>query len=120
MPDSTIFSHAYDAYATNDTTDGSWNDAQGSATTDGGNWTNNAHQYSFGVYNGNFGSRGSNDYKCYRSYFVFPIGSESGTVESATISIYLDNLGSTILNREKVILVEATALPATIGDGSEP
>ena len=36
--------------------------------------------------------------------FVFNLSSESGTVDSATISIYLDNFGSTIYDAEKVIL----------------
>ena len=112
---STVYSNV-DAYGTNATTDSHWNAAQGNATTDGGVWSNSAHSYSFGAYNGNFGSRGSNAYRCYRSYFVFPLSGESGTVESATISLYLDNLGSTApSNREKVILVEATDLQSLGG-----
>ena len=111
---STVYS-TVDAYGTNATSDSHWNAAQGNATTDGGVWSNGASVYSFGVYNGSFRARGSNDYRCYRSYFVFGIGSEEGTVESATISIYLDNLGSTISDREKVILVEATDLQSLGG-----
>ena len=111
---STVYANV-DGYATNATTNIDWNIAQGNATTDGGAWSNSVGSYKFGVYNGSIGSRGSNDYRCYRSYFVFGIGSEEGTVESATISIYLDNLGSTIGNREKVILVEATTLQSLGG-----
>jgi|6_EtaG_2_1085325.scaffolds.fasta_scaffold10796_3 hypothetical protein len=115
---STVYSHSYDAYTTNATTDGSWDDAQGSATTDGGTWVNNSIFSNYGVFCKNAGSRGGDDYGCYRSYFVFDLSSESGTVESATISIYLDNLGSTIGHREKVLLVEATAFQS-IGGGVE-
>jgi len=113
---STITATTADSYVTNATTDGSWNDAQGSATTDGGIQHSGRPNHTYGVYNGNFGSRGSNDYKCTRSYFVFDVSGESGTVDSATISIYLDNLGSTINDSEKAILVEATALDDSVAD----
>ena len=113
---STIYSTTADSFVEEATSDGSWNDAQGSATTDGGAYHSSRSFWDYGVYNGNFGSRGSNDYKCNRSYFVFDLSSESGTVDSATISIYMDNLGSTIYNSEKVILVEATALDDGVED----
>jgi len=112
----TITSTTADSYVNEATSDGSWNDAQGSATTDGGLQHSGRPNYTYGVYNGNFGSRGSNDYKCNRSYFVFDVSGESGTVDSATISIYLDNLGSTINDSEKAILVEATALDDSVAD----
>ena len=111
-----IYSTTADSYVEEATSDGSWNDAQGSATTDGGNFHSGRPSHDYGVYNGNFGSRGSNDYKCNRSYFVFDVSGESGTVGSATISIYLDNLGSTINDSEKAILVEATALDDSVAD----
>ena len=105
---SIVYAGAYDAFATNATTDSDWPAAQGSAVTDGALWRNSVSTYTFGVYNRNAGSRGSNDYRCYRSYFPFALGTESGTVNSAKISIYLDNLGSTTGHRNKVVLVEAT------------
>jgi hypothetical protein len=112
----TITSTTADSYVQNDTTDGDWDDAQGSATTDGGLQHSGRPNYTYGVYTGSFGSRGSNDYKCYRSYFVFDVSGESGAVGSATISIYLDNLGSTTNDSEKAILVEATALDDGVED----
>ena len=113
---STIRSTTADSMVTNATTDGDWDDTQGSATTDGGVHNSGLANSLFGVYTGSFGSRGSNDYRCNRSYFVFDLSSESGTVDSATISIYLDNLGSTINDSEKVILVKATALDDGVED----
>ena len=113
---STIYSTTADSMVVNATTGSDWNAAQGNATTDGGSHTSSLTNTNFGVYTGSFGSRGSNDYRCYRSYFVFDVSSESGTVDSATISIYLDNLGSTFNNAEKVILVEATALDDGVED----
>ena len=112
---STIYSTTADSFVEEATSDGSWNDAQGSATTDGGAYHSSRPFWDYGVYNGNFGSRGSNDYKCNRSYFVFDLSSESGTVDSATISIYLDNLGTSSGNNARVILVQAT----TLDDGVE-
>ena len=115
MADSTIYSGGHDGYVRLRSVT-SWNAAQGSATTDGGAHSSTLANYFSGVYAGSFGSRGSNDYKCYRSYFVFDVSGESGTVDSAIIRIYMDNLGSTIYDSEKVILVEATALDDGVED----
>ena len=114
---STVRSTTADSYVTNGVTIGDWNAAQGSATTDGGVHNSGFSNSLHGVYAGSFGSRGANDYKCYRSYFVFDLYHETGgTVDSATISIYLDNLGSQTNDAEKVILVEATALDDGVED----
>jgi len=112
---SIVYSTTADSFVEEVTSDGSWNDAQGSATTDGGAFHSGRGFWDYGVYNGSFGSRGSNDYKCNRSYFVFDVSGESGTVDSATISIYLDNLGTSSGNNARVILVQAT----TLDDGVE-
>ena len=110
-----IYSTTADSFVEEATSSGSWNDAQGSATTDGGAFHSSRGFWDYGVYTGNFGSRGSNDFKCNRSYFVFDVSGESGTVDSATISIYLDNLGSTGTSA-RVIIVEATALDGGVED----
>ena len=111
-----IYSTTADSYVEEATSDGSWNDAQGSATTDGGNFHSGRPSHDYGVYNGNFGSRGSNDYKCNRSYFVFDLSGESGTVDSAIIGIYMDNLGTSSGNSARAIMVEATALDDGVED----
>ena len=113
---STVYSTLADLFVEEATSDGSWNDAQGSATTDGGAYHSSRPSWDYGVYNGNFGSRGSNDYKCNRSYFVFDVSGESGTVDSATISIYMDNLGTSSGNSARAIMVEATALDDGVED----
>ena len=113
---STIYSTTADLFVEEATSDGSWNDAQGSATTDGGAYHSSRPSWDYGVYNGNFGSRGSNDYKCNRSYFVFDVSGESGTVDSAIIRIYMDNLGTSSGNSARAILVEATALDGGVED----
>jgi len=113
---SIVYSTTADLFVEEATSDGSWDDAQGSATTDGGAYHSSRPSWDYGVYNGNFGSRGSNDYKCNRSYFVFDVSGESGTVDSATIRIYLDNLGTSSGNSAKAIIVEATALDDGVED----
>ena len=113
---SIIYSTTADLFVEEATSDGSWNDAQGSATTDGGAYHSSRAFWDYGVYNGNFGSRGSNDYKCNRSYFVFDVSGESGTVDSATIRIRMDNLGTSSGSSARAILVEATALDGGVED----
>ena len=113
---STIYSTTADSFVEEATSDGSWNDAQGSATTDGGAFHSIRPSWDYGVYNGNFGSRGSNDYKCNRSYFVFDVSGESGTVDSAIIRIYMDNLGTSTGGNARAIMVEATALDDGVED----
>ena len=116
MPTSTIYSTTADEFVEEDTSNGSWDDAQGSATTDGGSFHNGRTAWNWGVYARNAGSRGANDYKCNRSYFVFDLSGESGIVETATISIYMDNLGTSTGNSAKAIIVEATALDGGVED----
>jgi len=116
MPDSTVYSDIKDEYVTNATTSATWELAQGSATADGGSFDSTVAYYNYGVYTRDAGSRGTNDYKCYRSYFMFDLSLESGILESATISIFMDNLGSTINDSEKAILIAATALDSGVED----
>ena len=93
----------------------SWDDAQGSATTDGTLHNSGRVSNSLGVYARTLGGRGGTTYFCYRSYFGFNLLSESGTIDSATISIYLDNLGDTGYSC-RAILVKATALDDGVED----
>ena len=72
---SVIYSDAKDSFVTNAVTNASWNHAQGSSTTDGDFQRSDIGFYAFGVYTGSFGSRGANDYRCYRSYFLFDLSS---------------------------------------------
>jgi hypothetical protein len=109
MADSTIYSGGRDGYVRHQETT-SWNDAQGSATTNGDAYSNTAGFYGEGVLARIAGSRGSSNYDCNRSYFEFDLSGESTEVDSATISIRMDNLGTSGGNSAKAIMVEATAL----------
>ena len=109
-----VYADTRDSYVLRrSTTD--WDDAQGSATTDGTLHHSGRMVSSLGVYARTLGGRGSTAYFCYRSYFPFDLSGESGTIDSATISIYLDNLGDTG-NSGKAILVKATALDDGVED----
>ena len=116
MPVSTIYSHTADSLVSQATSDGDWNDAQGSATTNGDAYDNTVSYYNYGVWAQVAGSRGSTTYDCYRSYFEFDLSGESTEVDSATISIRMDNLGTSSGNSAKAIMVEATALDGGVED----
>ena len=111
---STIYSHTGDSYVRKQVST-SWSDAQGSATTDGDASISNAGYYDYGVYARVAGSRGSANYDCHRSYFQFDLSGESGTVDSATISIRMDSLGSSG-DAAKAIMVMAAALDDGVED----
>ena len=96
-------------------TGNSWIQARRDATTSGSYHNNSATFNGFGVYNLYSGGRGGNTFYCRRSYFPFDLSGGSGTCTSATVIIYLDNLGSTGDN-SRVILVEATALDGSTAD----
>ena len=115
MADSTIYSHGSDSYVRHQETT-SWNDAQGSAITNGDAYNNTVAFYSSGVVNRASGSRGSTNYDCNRSYFVFDLSGESVEIDSATISIRMDNLGTVSGDSTKAIMVEATALDGGVED----
>ena len=115
MADSTLYSHGSDSYVRHRETT-SWDNAQGSATTNGDAYDNTVTYYDEGVLAKVAGSRGSSNYDCNRSYFVFNLSGESTEVDSATISIRMDNLGTSSGNSAKAILVEATALDGGVED----
>ena len=114
MADSTIYSENRDGYVRHRETT-SWDDAQGSATTNGDAISNSVSYYNEGVLAKIAGSRGSANYDCNRSYFEFDLSGESTEVDSATISIRMDSLGSSG-NSAKAIMVEATALDGGVED----
>ena len=111
---STVYATTGDSYVWRQGTT-SWNDAQGSATTNGTAQHSARTTYSLGVYARTLGGRGGTTYFCYRSYFPFDLSGQSGTIDSATISIYLDRLGSSG-NSATAILVKATALDDGVED----
>ena len=90
MPDATIYSDV-DGYAGRTSAVG-WSDAQ----TGAGNAYNDiATSHSAAVYSRTLGGRGGTTYYNHRSFFAFDCSSASGTVDSATVKVYCDNVGST-------------------------
>ena len=120
MPDSTIYAetsgNADDGTLYN-TSSSDWATARGDASTSGTILNVGSTTNSVGVYNRKTtGGRGGGDtWFCYRSYFSFDVSGESGTVDSATIKLYLDNYGSLGVP-SAVRLVEATALAGSTAD----
>ena len=94
----------------------SWANARGTVSSVADIYDNSGTNSTYAVYNIYSGGRGGNNYFCRRSYFPFELSGESGTLESATIQLYLDNLGTVGSNADKVTLVEATALAGTSAD----
>ena len=97
MPDSTINAessgNADDAmHAKTSTSD--WATVRGDASTSGSAYSVDSAFHTLGVYNRKTSGRGGTTWTCYRSYFSFDVSGESGTVDSATIKIYVDNFGS--------------------------
>ena len=115
MPTSTIYAGSGDSRA-QVSTSMSWTAARGSILSSASIYSNTVTNDSFGVYNIFTGGRGGSTYYCRRSYFPFDLSGESGTIESAQINIYLDNLGTVGSNNDDVTLVEATALAGTSAD----
>jgi hypothetical protein len=118
MPDSTIYAETSgngdDAYI-GVISSSDWATARGDASTNGGIRSDSLSSYSIGVYNRKQAGRGGSNWYCYRSYFSFDVSGESGTVDSATIKLYLDNVGSTG-PASAVKLVEATSLSGSTAD----
>ena len=81
------------------------------ARSNGNVFNSSLANYSFGIYNIYTGGRGVNSFFCVRSYFGFDLSGLSGTVSSATISIYAKNLGTIDDPEATVHFKEATSVP---------
>ena len=112
---SVVYAGTGDSYAQLSSSS-SWAGARGTVTSSGTIYSNGSTNSAYAVYNIYSGGRGGNNYSCRRSYFPFDVSGESGTLESATIQLYLDNLGTVGSDADDVALVEATALA---GDASD-
>ena len=111
---SVVTASTADSY-TNKSSSSSWDAAQGDASSSAGLYNNSRTTFDFGIYNLYSGGRGGNTYYCVRSWIPFDLSGESGTVASATLSIYADNLGSSG-NSAKIIGVLAGSLDGSIAD----
>ena len=92
MPDSTIYAKSSgddDDVQLYGRSTSDWATARGDASTSGYSRNATAFGSTTGVYNRKSSGRGSATWTCFRSYFSFNVSGESGTVDSATIKIYL-------------------------------
>jgi hypothetical protein len=115
MPDSTIYSHSSDSYTTKQSTS-AFLLARGTLLGSGDSWSNTSTYSDTGVYAKDTGGRSGSIWNVHRSFFVFDLSSESGTIDTASIDIYMRNLGSTSGGSNDAILVEATALDGGVQD----
>ena len=68
------------------------------------------------IYARRLAARGAVIRDCTRSYFVFDLSGESGTVASSTIHFYLDNIGTSTGDSSSIIAVQATTLAGSTAD----
>ena len=111
----TVYARSDDSYVTRGVTGGpTWASVRGDIDTVGTGHSNTVTNYFFGIHSAGSG-KGGGAYIVYRSYFPFDLSLESGTVDSATFSLYSDNTGSSG-DYAKVIAIEATALAGSTDD----
>ena len=103
---STVYAGSSDCYITSGAQT-SWANAR----SNGIGFNSSLANYSFGIYNIYTSGRGANSFTCIRSYFGFDLSGLSGTVSSATISIYAKNLGTIDDPEATVHFKEATSVP---------
>ena len=111
MPDATIYSDV-DGVVGRASTVG-WSDALTGAGTISSD-TGTSH--SAGVYSRVSGGRGATNYYNNRSFFAFDCSSASGTVDSATVKVYCDNIG-TIGPPASIRLTGASSVSTAIDNG---
>ena len=112
---SVVYAGTGDSYAQLSSSS-SWAGARGTVTSSADFHSSTSTSIDFAVYNIYSGGRGGNTYSCRRSYFPFDVSGESGTLESAKIQLYLDNLGTVGSDADDVALIEATALAGSVDD----
>ena len=116
MPDSTLAASTDGRVSLTSTS--SWAGAEGSATTAGNGHSYTSTNSTIGVYARTItsgGRGGGTTYYCTRSFFAFDCSGESGTVDSATLKLYLDNYG-TNGPPSAVVVVGADALDGDVND----
>ena len=107
-----------DGYISRSNFDGTatWEEIRGDETTSG-TWRNVAlNNSAVAIYARRFSARGAVIRDCTRSYFVFDLSGESGTVASSTIHFYLDNIGTSTGDSASIIAVQATTLAGDTTD----
>ena len=110
-----------DGYVTNVTFDGtvSWDTIRGDETTTGTARNATATNNFSAIYSRKMSGRGGAVITdCRRSYFVFDLNDMNATRSyvSATLNLYLDNVGHTNDDLGKIIAVQATALAGSTAD----
>ena len=118
MPDSTIY--AENTGNSDDswhyiTSNSNWAGARGDASTSSSGRVPDGTNYVAAILSSYSASRGGATWFNRRVYMGFDVSGESGTVDSATVKVFLDNYGDTG-NYARVVMVESTALEGSTAD----
>tara|TARA_R110002020_G_scaffold150201_1_gene326772 strand:+ start:178 stop:882 length:705 start_codon:yes stop_codon:yes gene_type:complete len=107
-----------DGYISNSNFDDTktWVEIRGDETTSGSFRNVALNNSAVAIYARRFAARGAVIRDCTRSYFVFDLSGESGTVASSTIHFYLDNFGTSTGDSANIIAVQATTLAGDTTD----
>ena len=107
-----------DGYISNSNFDDTktWAQIRGDETTTGSFRNVTLNNAANAIYARMYTGRGAVIRDCTRSYFVFNLSAESGTVASSTIHFYLDNIGTSTGDSAKIIAVRATTLAGSTAD----
>ena len=119
MPDSTIYSESTgnsdDSWHFRNSTS-NWADSRGDASTSSNARIADSAAYTAAILSSYLaGGRGGATWFNRRVYMGFDVSGESGTVDSATVKVFLDNYGDTG-NYARVVMVESTALGGSTAD----
>ena len=118
MPDSTIYSensgNSDDAVLFNYTTT-DWATTRGNSSTSGNARRADDSSYTTSIFSRFLSGRGGDTWFNRRVYMGFDVSGESGTVDSATVKVVMDNIGDTG-NYARVVMVGATALAGSTAD----
>ena len=110
----TIYSDTADQYNNIAQIGGTWANMRGDATSSSAGYNNTAPSNAFAVHAAQ-SARGGGAFFLFRSFFVFVLTGESGTVSSASLNFYGRNR-LTPGDSAKVIAVEATTLAGSTAD----
>ena len=118
MPDSTIYAVWMSDFVTlylHINSISNWADARGDASTASSGRVPDSTTYTASILSAYQASRGGATWFNRRVYMGFDVSGESGTVDSATVKVFLDNYGDTG-NYARVVMVESTALEGSTAD----
>ena len=113
---SVVYSTTADQYNHKAQIGGTWANIQGDASSASDGYNNGVTNSSFAIYSIQ-SPRAGGTFFLWRTYLPFDLSGETlGTVESAVLSVGMDNVGTSTGDAAKIIAIEATALAGNSDD----